>query len=308
MPQITARRRFSRLAASAALLIASLFSLDEPLQAQATLVVSDYGTSLLSFFNATPSPTATSGTFPFGGNGFEGNACLADGAAYQIFVAANSDSIYIYNMTLPSGAGSFNGFPFATVAGASFTGLALSPDGKTLYAADYIDATHGFIYAFSTATSSAPPPIFRSLQWGAHDVAVDTSGNVYTTDFKQPLQGVTKLGKNLTIGSIMYNFILKPVGASGLAGMAFDSHGNLWVSDFGAVGTNRPGAYEFLKSGFVLGASVTSSLFYNPLGLALNPADGNIYVANFSAGQNTNPGENSVLEIYTTTTPPLTWA
>jgi hypothetical protein len=306
MRQITARRWFSRLTSWTALVCGFLFALDYPLHAQATLVVSNYGNDDLSFFNSIPSLTATSPIVPLtplGASGStEGEACLA-GGTYQIYVADNTDSIFIYNVNSPTGAGLFNVSPFATVSGALFSSLALSRGGSTLYAADW---NHGIIYAFATGASTAPPPTSSPvLVGGVHDIAVDPNdptGYVYATNFQNTGQGVARLDK--TLATVLYNFILQPIGASRFAGMTFDGSDNLWVSDFAAVGASPyPGVYEFINitsTPTLKGAGITSSLFNNPLGLAYNPTDHNIYVANFTAGIVTS-GANSVLEINTST-------
>ena len=121
---------------------------------------------------------------------------------------------------------------------------------------------------------------------------------MYATDFLNTTQGVAKLPPLLA--SVTLNFI--PLSAAptavGFGGMVFDGSGNLWVSDFHAVGTNHPGVYEFQASTFTLVTSITNSLFDNPLGLAFNPTDKNIYVANYSG--------NSVLEINTSSSNTVT--
>lgn len=270
---------------------------------QVSLIVSNNGNSELSFFTSAGAPTSTptSGTSPFAGAGtsFEGEACSAS-STYQTFVANNGPSIYIYTVNTATGGGLWNIAPFVTIPGASFTSLALY--GSTLYAADYGD---NLIYAFTTGPSSVTSPTYVSpvLTYGVHDVVVDPSGTyVYATNFQNTAQGVTRLGSTLS-ASPVYNLISNPSGYR-FAGMTFDGSGDLWVSNFGAVGTNQPGVFEFAGpsskfAGATPLATITNSLFNNPLGLAYNPADGNIYVANFTADSATS-GANSVLEINTT--------
>jgi hypothetical protein len=187
---------------------------------------------------------------------------------------------------------------------AAFTALGLSPDGSTLYAA----GNNGYIYGFYTSGSVASQvpgsPVGPSsyangpIKW--HDIAVDQAGNVYATAFSDTLQGVAKFSPGLSL--LNQYFIVSPHGGtSGLAGMIVDPNDYLWVSDFSTTGSTQPGVYEYKIAGLTKGAPITSfssALFYNPLGLAVGPGDGDIYVANFhSTSHPTYNGTYGVLQI-----------
>ena len=308
MRKFTVRCRLLRLASSVAVIFAFILALNHPLQAQTTtLIVSDYGSGSLNLFpivNGTPgTPTTVSS-----GTGFapgEGAACLGTS---QIFVADNGSAIYTYNLTTKTSA------LFATVTTPdigtgqlpAFTSLSLSSDGKILYAAGDNDSVYGFYTSGGTPIPNSPlhDP---AAKW--HDTVADLTNPlvVYATDF-QSGQGVVKFDFSGS-GSATPFISLPPPGAPNVAfaGLTFDTLGNLWVSDFGSVTSNnatRPGVYEYSSSGAPL-AKITSPLFNNPLGLAIGPGDGNIYVANFSSNQilkitvggfTTNPATNSPLD------------
>jgi hypothetical protein len=303
MRPIAIRDWFLRLASLAAMVAAFLVALDHPLHAQnTTLIISDFGTGSLSLFpivNGTPgTPTTVSS-----GTGFapgEGAACLGTS---QIFVADNGSSIYTYNLTTKTSA------LFATVTTPdigtgqlpAFTSLSLSSDGKILYAAGDNDSVYGFYTSGGTPIPNSPLHN-PAAKW--HDIVAAGPGFAYATDFQTSSQGVALF--NFNTGSVNLNFIPPPTGGA-YAGLTFDTLGNLWVSDFGSTTSNnatRPGVYEFSPSGALL-AKITSPLFNNPLGLAIGPGDGDIYVANFSSNQilkitvggfTTNPATNSPLD------------
>jgi hypothetical protein len=275
MRQIAASGWFSRLALSAVVVFALLIGLDRPLDAQTTLIVSDYGSNSLSSFpiNAAGIPGALTPVPGTAGAGLEGTACLYGGGTTEIFVAENGPSIYIYNLT----TGVFNvTTPFATIAGAKFAALSLSPDGKTLYAADY-NPSGGGIYAFDVQVGSptygmkiaTTSPISGPFK----DVAVDIgTGYVFGTDlfafipghpatttnnggvyaFSPALPGVTLPGgPPQTLAPIpAANIPIIPIPASALSfgGLLFDANGNLWVSDYLSVTANDKHSPESMST------------------------------------------------------------
>ena len=250
MRQIAARGWLRRVASSAGLVLGFLFALAHPLQAQPTLVVSNYDNpGGFSFFLTTAGNTA--GTIQAGspvtgyGSG-EGEACLEGGAAPEIFVSNNANNIDIFNLnSAMTGVLSATPTPFENIAAAGFTGLSLKSDGTTLYAAgqDY------YVYAFNTQTKAetAVSPALPNAD--VHDVAYDpVTGTVYATydgggvvyAFTSALVPIP--AKNITL----------PSGPSYMQeGLVVDLSGNLFVSNFGtetANNTSQPGVYEYLYS------------------------------------------------------------
>ena len=303
MRQFTVRRWLLRLASSVAVILAFLISLNQALRAQTgTLIVSNYGSSSLSLFPIVNGIPGTPTTVPSGA-GFalgEGLSCVGS----QLFVADNGPSIYTYNLSTQTSA------LFTTVSTSpppSFTALSLSSDGLILYGA----GDNGHVYGFYTSNGAQIPnsPFSNpAAKW--HDLVADPDpvkhGMVYATDFQTPSQGVVKFDFNTGIAT---PFITPPPGVE-FTGLAFDTLGNLWISDFGTDGSNnttRPGVYEYNLSGAVptLVTSITGTQFINPLGLSKGPpGDPNMYVANFSY----NPGKpnpnGQVLKITVNTTNP----
>lgn len=271
--------RASRFVPPVAVVLVLLGGLDP---AHADLLVSDF------FFNArgvsvytdSGSPIIPNPLANIGGGGGEGLTCLLTIAGVPVlFVANDGPTIQTYNAK----TGALINANFATVTGAQFTALSLSPDGSTLYAA----GNNFHLYAFDTTTPGAAPKAVTPASAAAfghvwHDLTVDPlTGDVYATSETQANVGVDKFSADFTVFTPSF---IAPPSVGDFAGLTFDKNGNLWVSNFDATlltNGSQPGIYEY--SGGLL-TPFSSSLFNNPLGLAVGPpGDNDIYIANLSA-------------------------
>lgn len=250
----------------------------------ASLFVSNLGTGRVSLYadngSLIESNFLTGGS---GGGGGEGITCILNVAGVPtLFVANNSNTIFSYNAV----TGVYIG-PFATANGASFAAISLTPNGSTLYAAGQDGSIYGFntLNGDQTYKSLSPSP-----EW--HDVAVDPISPsqvyaVYATQGIGNFSQLSKLGINRATPPATTLTPFKPwpplnATSGDYSGMVFDSTGNLWVTNFSTGPTNnlvQPGIYEFDSQANLI-TSITSNLFNHPLGLAINPADNNVYVAN----------------------------
>ena len=271
-------KRSKLLEASVVALSVTSYVLLAQLPAVASLFVSNLGTRQVSLYadngSLIESNFLTGGS---GGGGGEGIACILNVAGVPtLFVANNTNTISTYNAV----TGAYIG-KFATAVSQSFSALSLSPDGSILYAAGNAD----YIYGFSTSDPNpSKNPIYISsppvAAW--HDVAVDPNGSVYATQgINTAKVGIYKISTPaIFVASLEQPPAPPPRGD--YTGMVFDSDGDLWVTNFHTNLTNnttQPGIYEFDPSGGLI-TSITSSLFHNPVGLAINPTDNNVYVAN----------------------------
>lgn len=229
------------------------------------------------------------------GLGSEGFACVKL-ASNRVFTADNSNQIGIFDINTGVELGTY------LVGTGTIAALAISIDGKTLYAAAYgtniiyaVDATNGSIkYQVSTPAS--------------HDVAVGPDGNVYATDFNSHL-GVQRFSPTLVpIGTFIPDTVLPYAG-----GMIFDGSGNLWVTNTGPAGTND-GIWEFTGPlnalpGRLLNKTADSNAF--PLGLDISPSNpppppndsckGCIVVAELNGKNNNSRGSVSQIDPRTCT-------
>jgi len=250
--------------------------------ASATLVVSDLGGGQLRLFDNAGNPTG--GPFPGGG---EGLACVT-GGANALFVAKNSAVIGVFDPATLAPIGSVT-----ITGGASVAALALNQSGTLLYAADY-GANKIFALDTVTLVAAAPSngpvvPTYSVSTLASHDVALDANDLVYTSHFQNGSLGVQLYSPTLTpLGNFITPANASAVGLTRPAGMLFAA-GAFWVSNFRAtpcgVNPSDCGAvYEFDLSGNFI-RRVSTALNDDPIGLALGPGDGNVYVAQL--GNNT---------------------
>lgn len=246
--------------------------------ASATLVVSNLGGGQLRLYDNSGNPIGG----PLSGGG-EGLACVT-GTTNALFVANNTAVIHVLDPAtlLSIGSGS------VTITGGSqVAALALNQAGTTLYAADY---GANKIFALDTATlvaaatgSGTIAPAYSVSTFASHDVAVDANGLVYTSHFQNGSLGVQVYSATLApLGNFISPASASAVGLTHPAGMLF-ALGAFWISNFRATPCNINPAdcgavFEFDLSGNFI-RKVNTAVNDDPIGLALGPGDGNIYVA-----------------------------
>jgi streptogramin lyase len=254
---------------SSAVIVLAILTIAVGQPASADILVSNFGDGKVRRFTDAGGATIPDPFLTVGGGGTEALACLTLNGKPVFFISNNSSTIAVYDQT----SGQFLNNLVTLTGGASIAGMALSLDGKVLYAADghriaAVDTTTGSVVASVSMAS-------------AHDVIVGPDGSVYASAF--PAQaGVLKFSPTLTNQT---QFIAP--GDNGLtraAGMAFNATGTrFFVSQF----SNSPSfvnEYAVSNSGTAgfVSPSISLPAGSAPLGLALGP-DGNIYSANFNA-------------------------
>ena len=265
------------------------------------LLVSDYNNSQVLQYDT--SGTICSSMFlngytgGGGGAGGEGLACVGAGSTGQLVTSNNDAQLNVFNLK----TGTWDKPDSISVAGADFTALDVNALGTELYVAD---DGGGNLYRFSFNPLSKINSVGTKYK---HDVSVGYSGLVFATDFFPPVPpGVEVYNPDLSGGT---NFIPnscwtfthgdgKSHCASSLSGMAWDSAGNLWVSDDTAPPDGN-GFFEFAVSptGQLLNGGVPLNFVPDvngsgcgvnhclPIGITVVPAGaphaGNILAANF---------------------------
>jgi hypothetical protein len=146
----------------------------------------------------------------------------------------------------------------------------VTASGKILVA-DFLGSG---VYEYSSTGQSLG--LFSSLGLSRADfMAFDSQGNLYVTD---PSDGVVR--KISPAGVDEGNFLTNVLG---IAGIAFDSRGNLYAAFATQAGSDTDMIRKYSASGQDLGL-ITSTGLDQPFGITFGP-NGNLYVAN--SGSNT---------------------
>jgi len=238
--------------------------------ASADILVSNYGDGKIRKFTDAGVAIPPDPYLNVGGGGTEALACLTLDGKPIFFISNNTATIAVYDQITGQHL-----YDLATLpGGASIAGMALSPNGKIIYAAD-----GHYIVAVDTTTGTVVASVSLS---SAHDVIVGPDGSVYASAFPANA-GVLKYSPTLTNQT---QFIADAANNPNLhkaSGMAFDATGTrFFVSQFDS---SDSAVDEYSVSGSGTATFVRKFSFPNgtsPLGLALGP-DGNIYTANFGA-------------------------
>ena len=145
--------------------------------------------------------------------------------------------------------------------------------------------THSFLFAISEFKIAEPPPSRTELFEDLCGVAVDSSGNIYTSDYYR--DRVVVLGPTGAYMTMIRG--LDP--DDGPCGLALDPSGRLYVNDF----------HRSVLSFDSLGSSPAPIDSNHPTGIAVDPASGDLYVddrayiAHYAAP--ITPGEQPVQKI-----------
>ena len=240
-----------------------------------------------------------------GGGGGEGVACLS-GNMNVMYTANNLDVINTFDLT----SGSYKPNNLSLGVGTHIGALSINRAGTVLYAGQYHPAP-GNIWSLTPLTSSPWVATLNSVSpptGTSHDVALGNGsplldGNVFGTYTSASNTGVNEydatlnpnpilgLPKQFLSGNNCYTFS----GVSGtrctynLAGMTFDSEGNLWVvSDESQFN----GVFEFDSNGNPLNFTPDPQVKGQdpfPIGITIAPANdpsypNNIVLANYNVG------------------------
>jgi hypothetical protein len=238
--------------------------------ASADILVSNFGDGVIRRFTDAGGATIPDPYLTVGGGGTEALACLTLDGKAVFFISNNSSTIAVYDQVTRQ----FLNNLVTLTGGASVAGMALSLDGKLLYAAD-----GQRIVAVDTTTGNVAASVNMSR---AHDVIVGPDGSVYASAFPANA-GVLKFSPTLTNQTTFIAGGSTNLNLHAAAGMAFDATGTrFFVSQFDA---NNSAVAEYSVSNSGAATFLQTIAFPNgtsPLGLALGP-DGNIYTANFNA-------------------------
>ncbi len=245
---------------------------------------------------------STLGSFagsPASFNGTYGNALDSAGNLY----IADRDN-HAIRMITPAGVvstvaggnlvGALKGYQDGPVGQALFafpSGLAVTPDGNTLYVGDYnnsfiriITKTAGNWATVSTVSDPSGNPFVSSQP---RYPAVDASGNVYISDGWSGL--IYKMTP--TAGGYTRTTLPSPTSFTFVcpSGLGFDSSGNLFISDYGG---NFVAKYNSTDGYSVLAGSTdgisgsqdgpgSQATFWNPITLTVDGI-GNVYVGDLT--------------------------
>lgn len=236
--------------------------------ARADILVSDYGNNTVLKFTDAGVPIPPVPYLTIVGGGTEAIACLTLNGQAIFFISSNSSRIGIYDQATGQNIGSVD------IGSGSVAGMALSPNGQTLYAAD-----GNRIVAIDTASKMI---VNQFMTPNSHDVAVGPDGSVYAGSWVSNT-GVIKLAPNLT-GPVQF-IAANDHGLDRPGGMVFDATGTkFFVSRFvpGSTSLSFVNEYSVSSGTATFLQTISFPTGSSPLGLALGP-DGNIYTANFSS-------------------------
>jgi len=200
----------------------------------------------------------------------QGIRFASTGLAGPAGLAFSGGNLYVANFTnntIEKFDSSGHGTLFANVGLAEPAGLAFDPSGRFLYVANYSNST---IEVFNSAGHGS---VFASTGLsGPLSLAFDPGGNfLYVANAKNStIERFNSSGIGTTFATI----------ASGVnvpGGLAFDSSGNLYVSNTGVDSPDPDSIVRFTPSG--VGTSFASGLS-QPAGLAFD-SSGNLYEADY---------------------------
>jgi sugar lactone lactonase YvrE len=292
---------FFRTSCFAALFLVLIFlgsSCKKTPQAGSTVVIPTVSTTAL-IENVTSTSAQSGGTITNGGNG--------DVTAYGIYYSTTNKVPTSTDSNIPAPV--TNDGTAITNFNCSITGLTPNTTYYSrAYAINSAGTGYGSVVSFTTSANlgSVTATVttfagngaagFANGQGAAASfsqpggITTDSQGNVYVSDsFNNVIRKITPDGTVSTFaGNGNIGYIDGPVASAefyGPQGLAFDSKGNLCVSDLGnnVIRKISPAGvvstYAGIGSaGYVDGAALTLASFNNPSGLTVDAAD-NIYVA-----------------------------
>ncbi len=182
-----------------------------------------------------PTPIATAAAV--GGQWDAGIAVAADGSIY--FTTSSNTFIYHYDPATRT----TSTLTFGSVPWRNLTGLVLSPNGQDLYVSDQ---STGDIYRIDLA-NSAISTIFTTPGEDLQQMAFDASGNLFVVDhgdneideITATTLGTLTSPVQVGQGAIVVASWGSTAGHTGMTGLAFDSAGDLFMSDYHS-GTGYP--------------------------------------------------------------------
>ncbi len=311
-------RKFLRCLSISAAILTVLGATVSSVSAQTILTgflyVSDYSRSDLDryqFSYNAATGARTTGFTPYGYGGNTSDATFITGGIKEglqgtandiIVVGTNGAILTRYDLNGNKiGDITISGYPSGVTALQGIGNVAITSDGKFMYAPD---ETAGYIYKINLITGHIDNFVAFT---GVHDVAIGSDGTVYAAGYTTTT-GVNIYSANLSLykNLIPNATMIKPTGIS----LTTDTNGNTtgaYIMSQNTSGSNGPDSvykYSFTGTGSgEIETLISNNAFANlrfSFGNAIGP-DGNVYSAELGAVFGTNTGYTGGVYMFNTT-------